>query len=69
MANKFQILDRRLQELEKQSHGKKQITQEAYVQENLQMKNTIKELEEKINKKLPIKEEMNNLREFNHEHN
>jgi hypothetical protein len=71
----------RLQEMEKQSQEKKQSTQEEEVEENCNLRDKIKELEEKLINNLalnsleskldikPIKEEMNKLIELDHEHN
>jgi hypothetical protein len=83
LETKLQKMEIRLQEMEKQSQEKKQSTQEGEVNnlENLNLRNKIKELEEKLNNNLalnslegkldikPIKEEMNKLIELDHEHN
>jgi hypothetical protein len=70
-------MEARIQEMEKQ----KQSTQEGEVEANLNMRDRIKELEEKLTNNLalislenkldikPIKEEMNKLIELDHEHN
>jgi hypothetical protein len=70
-------MESRIQEMEKQ----KQQTQEGEVEANLNTKDRIKELEEKLTNNLvlislenkldikPIKEEMNKLIELDHEHN
>jgi hypothetical protein len=70
-------MEDRIQEMEKQ----KQSTQEGEVEENHNLRDRIKELEEKLTNNLtlsnlenkldikPIKEEMNKLIELDHEHN
>jgi hypothetical protein len=70
-------MEARIQEMEKQ----KQSTQEEEVEENHNLRDRIKELEEKLTNNLalsslenkldikPIKEEMNKLIELDHEHN
>jgi len=75
--SQLQIMDYRIQEMEKQ----KQSTEEGEVKENHNLRDRIKELEEKLTNNLtlsdlenkldikPIKEKMNELIKLDHEHN